>query len=103
VVILERFVGVCLFGSNMFSHRNRNKGGSVTHHVAQASLAVDGITLEKFLNDPTKSLKDDVDLQSFSAHIVCSIIINPMDGHARNFIVTSLGTYFFVFENVLTE
>jgi hypothetical protein len=60
--------------------------------VAQASSAVEGITLEEFLNNRANSLND-LDLESFSAHILCSIIINPTDAHARNFIVTSSGMH----------
>ncbi|MBA3814155.1 MAG: hypothetical protein H0X26_06665 [Alphaproteobacteria bacterium] len=64
------------------------------HHVLQASLNVEGISLEDFMKGCERGEYNyqDLDLNSFSQHIFMSLLTNPSDGTPGNFMVrTDLG------------
>ncbi|MBA3814375.1 MAG: hypothetical protein H0X26_07805 [Alphaproteobacteria bacterium] len=59
------------------------------HHVVQASLHVEGISLEDFMKGVERGdyHYNDLDLNSFSEHIFMSLLTNPSDGTPGNFMV----------------
>jgi Leucine-rich repeat (LRR) protein len=60
------------------------------HHVIQANLHVEGISLEDFMKGAVTGQYDynDLDLNSFSELIFISLLTNPSDGTPGNFMVS---------------
>jgi hypothetical protein len=58
-------------------------------HVLQASLHVEGLSLEKFIEGVDKGTYayDQIDLSSFSEHLFLSMLTNPTDGTPGNFML----------------